>query len=143
MQIKRLAANGQRTFAVVLDAGDEAVSCLLDFARANGVEAGHFTGLGAFQQATLGFFDFDRKDYERIVVDEQVEIVSLLGNFALKDGEAKLHSHVVVARRDGRALGGHLLEGYVRPVLEIVVEDEPAHLRRETDPETGLPLLKL
>ena len=143
MQVKRLADDGRRTFAVVLEAGDEAVQCLTSFAAKHKVEAGYFTGLGAFRQATLGYFDFDRKDYHRIPVKEQVEIVSLVGNFATKDGEVKLHSHVVVAQRDGNAIGGHLLEGHVRPIVELVVEDAPAHLRRQTDPKTGLALLEL
>ena len=143
MKVKQLSSNGERSFAVVLDTGEEAVGSLLEFARQYEVQAGRFTGLGAFRDVTLGFFDFDRKDYERIEIGEQVEIVSLVGNFATQDGEAKLHPHVVVSKRDGTAHGGHLLEGHVRPTLEIVVVDEPAHLRRRTDPETGLALLRL
>lgn len=143
MQVKRLDAGGERTFAVVLEPGDEAVECLTKFAAEHDVTAGHFTGIGAFRDVTLGFFDFDRMDYERTALNEQVEILSLIGNFATKDGEAKLHAHAVVSDRHGKAFGGHLLEGHVRPILELVVEDEPAHLRRQTDAKTGLPLLKL
>ncbi len=143
MQVKRLAADGRRSFAVVLDRGDEAMKCLLQFAAEHEVDAGHFTGLGAFEHVVLGYFDMEAKDYERIPLDEQVEIVSLVGNFARKDDDIRMHAHVVVARRDGRAFGGHLLEGRVRPILEIVVEDEPSHMRRHTDADTGLPLLKL
>lgn len=143
MQVRKLIDNGHRAFAVVLEAGDEAIDCLTDFATEYGVDAGHFTGLGAFRRVTLGYFDFDRKDYKRIPLDEQVEIVSLVGNFATEDGETRMHPHIVVARSDGTAFGGHLLEGEVRPILELVVEDEPAHLRRKTDPETGLALLKV
>lgn len=143
MQVKKLAENGHRTYAVVLDAGDEVIDRLTAFATEHGVDAGHFTGVGAFRRVTLGYFDFDRKDYKRIPLDEQVEIVSLVGNFATEDGETRMHPHIVVARSDGTAFGGHLLEGEVRPILELVVEDEPAHLRRKTDPETGLALLKL
>ena len=138
-----LSDNGQRTFAVVLESGDEAIECLTAFASEYGIDAGHFTGLGAFRKVTLGYFDFDRKDYKRIPLNEQVEIVSLVGNFATEDGETRMHPHVVVARSDGSAFGGHLLAGEVRPIVELVVEDEPAHLRRHTDPETGLALLKL
>lgn len=141
MRVKDLSTDGLRRFVVVLDPGDEAVECLLSFAREHDIRAGEITGLGAFQDVTLGFFDFDRKDYERIRLSEQVEVVSLLGNFATKDGEVKLHPHVVVSKRDGRAFGGHLLEGHVRPTLEVMVTEAPPHLRRQTDPETGLPLL--
>lgn len=143
MKVAQLFDDGVRSYAIAMDPGDEAVECLLEFARQNRVEAASFTGLGAFSDVTLGFFDFDTKDYHEIPMEEQVEVVSLVGNFATKDGEVKLHPHVVVARRDGHAFGGHLLRGHVKPTLEVVVEDTPAHLRRETDPATGLPLLKI
>ena len=141
MRVKDISTEETRRFVVVLDTGEEAVESLLSFARQHDIRAGEITGLGAFRDVTLGFFDFDRKDYERIRFDEQVEVVSLLGNFATKDGEPKLHPHVVVSKRDGRAYGGHLLEGHVRPTLEVMVTEAPPHLRRRTDPETGLPLL--
>ncbi len=143
MQVKQISAGGERRFAVVLDTGEEAAECLLSFARENRITGAAFTGIGAFRDVTLGFFDIDRKEYERIRLDEQVEVVTLVGNFATKDGEPKLHAHVVVSKRSGHAFGGHLLEAHVRPTLEVVVTETPADLRRETDPETGLPLLAL
>ncbi len=143
MQIKQLSGGDERRFVVVLDTGEEAVESLLSFAREHGITAAAFTGLGAFSDVTLGFFDIERKEYERIRIDEQVELVTLVGNFATKDGEAKLHPHAVVSKRSGQAFGGHLLEAHVRPTLEVVVTETPAELRRETDPETGLPLLAL
>ena len=89
------------------------------------------TALGAFRSVTLGFFDFGRKDYERIPIDEQVEVLSLVGDFASdEDGEVALHAHVVVGKRDGSAHGGHLLAASVRPTLEAMVVDAPAELRR-------------
>lgn len=141
MRVKDISTEGLRRFVVVLDPDEEVVSCLLSFAREHDLRAGELSGLGAFRDVTLGFFDMEARDYERIRLDEQVEVVSLLGNFATKDGEPKLHPHVVVAKRDGRAYGGHLLEGHVRPTLEVMVTEAPPHLHRRTDPETGLPLL--
>jgi uncharacterized protein len=143
MQVKEIPGLGERRFVVVLATGEEALECLLSFARERRITAAAFTGLGAFKDVTLGFFDLDRKDYERIRLDEQVEVLTLVGNIATKDGETKLHPHVVVSKRDGQAFGGHLLEAHVRPTLEVVVTETPAELCRETDPETGLPLLVL
>ena len=143
MKSKLLHDGPLKTFAVILDTGDEFVSSLTRFAEENGLSASAFTGLGAFSDCVLGFFDMERKDYERIVVDEQVEVVSLVGDVALKDGSPKLHPHVVVSRRDGTALGGHLLEAHVRPTLEVTLTEAPAHLRRRTDEATGLPLIDI
>ncbi|TFL18357.1 PPC domain-containing DNA-binding protein [Jannaschia formosa] len=143
MRSKKLDARGETSFVVALDDGDEAVESLLAFARAHDVTAGRFTGLGAFSSVVLGFFDFQKKDYVRTVLDEQVEVATLVGDFAVMGDEVKLHPHIVVSKRDGRAYGGHLLEGRVHPTLEVLVTVAPDHLRRRTDPETGLPLLAI
>jgi predicted DNA-binding protein with PD1-like motif len=143
MQSRRLDTPNETSFVVVLDDGEEAVESLLGFARDNGITSGRFTGLGAFSSVVLGFFDFETKDYIRTNLDEQVEVATLVGDFAMKDGAPKLHPHIVVSKRDGRAYGGHLLEGLVHPTLEVLITVAPDHLRRETDPATGLPLLAL
>jgi uncharacterized protein len=49
----------------------------------------------------------------------------------------------VLGTRDGTTRGGHLIEGYVRPTLELIVDEVPAHLRRRYDPDTGLALIAL
>jgi len=133
----------QRTFAVVFDKGDEVLESLLAFAKEHRLSAADFTGLGALSDAVLGYFDWQRKDYKRIRIEEQVEVLNLTGNIALSDGEPKLHPHIVLGKSDGSAHGGHLLEGHVRPTLEVVVTESPAHLRRKSDPETGLALINL
>jgi hypothetical protein len=132
---------GERTFVAVFDAGDEAMRLLGDFVKNEHVSGAHLTGIGALSAATLGFFDLERKDYRRIVVAEQVEVVSLVGNVALDRGEPKLHVHMVVAKADGSAMGGHLLEAHVRPTLEVVIVESPRHLRRKLDRASGLALL--
>jgi uncharacterized protein len=143
MRSKLIYDGPQRTFAVVFDHGDEVLENLLAFAKENRLSAAEFTGIGAFSAAVLGYFDWQRKDYTRIPVDEQVEVLSLTGNIALADGEPKLHPHVVVGKADGSAHGGHLLEAHVRPTLELIVTESPAHLQRRSDPETGLALIRL
>ena len=143
MKSKLIHADGQRTFALVFDTGDEVVSSLSNFARQQGLSAARFTGLGAFSDVVLGYFDWEKKDYERIPLTEQVEVVSFVGDVALGDKGPKLHPHVVVSKRDGSAWGGHLLEAHVRPTLEVVLTEAPAHLHRRHDPESGLALIRL
>lgn len=135
--------NGLRTFAVVFDTGDEAASGLLAFARDHRVSAAAFTGIGALQNVTVGYFELERRDYKRIRLDEQVEVLALAGNIALTTAGPKVHAHLVVGRSDGSAHGGHLLEAHVRPTLEVIVTETPAHLHRRSDPDTGLALIRL
>lgn len=143
MQAKQLhEENGQKTFALVFDTGNEFMTELTAFAGENGLDAASFTALGAFSRVTLGYFDMEKKEYEKIPVEEQVEVISLVGTIApTENGQPQVHAHVVVGFRDGTTRGGHLLEASVRPTLEVVLVESPAHLQRKTDKETGLPLL--
>ena len=143
MKSKLINDGPQRSFVVVFDTGDEVTESLLAFAREQGLSAAEFTGLGAFSDAVLGYFDWQKKDYNRIRIEEQVEVLNLTGNIALVDGKPKLHPHIVLGKADGTAHGGHLLEGHVRPTLEVIVTESPVHLRRKSDPETGLALIEL
>ena len=133
---------GQRTFAIVFDEGEEVSGGLLAFARERELAGAYFTAIGALEAATLGFWDAEARDYRRIQVDEQVEVLSLAGNVAIgPDGGPKVHAHLVVGKADGTAHGGHLLGGRVRPTLELVLVENPRELRRRFDPRTGLALL--
>jgi uncharacterized protein len=144
MKSKVLHAAGDKTWVLVFDAGDEVVSTLLAFAKDKGIKSAQLTALGGFREVTLGFFDFDRKDYLSRNVAEQVEVMSLIGNFAqTPEGESKLHAHVVVGKRDYTAHGGHLLRAIVNPTLEVMVTDSPSGLARVFHKDIGLALLKL
>lgn len=144
MKSKLLSSeNDVRTFAVVFSTGDEVASGLLDFAKRNSLAGSHFTAIGAFERATLGYFNWERKEYEKITIDEQVEVLSLIGDVALKDGEPQIHAHVVVGKRDGSAHGGHLLEARVRPTLEVVITESPKRLQRRFDRASGIALIDL
>jgi uncharacterized protein len=135
--------HGEKTFVIVFAKGEEVVAGLQRFAEEHQVTAAHFTAVGALRDVVLGYFERERKDYKRIPLHEQVEVLSLVGNMALADGKPKLHAHVVIGKSDGSAHGGHLLEAHVWPTLEVVVVESPQHLRRAYDPETGLALLDL
>jgi predicted DNA-binding protein with PD1-like motif len=136
--------DGLRTFAVVLDLGDEVCACLERLASSERLSAAQVTAIGAFERATLAFWDWETKAYRDIPVNEQVEVLSLNGDITLDEsGRPKLHLHTVLGRRDGSALGGHLKSARVRPTLEVIVTEAPAHLRRKEDPKTGLALIAI
>lgn len=139
----KLLNDEPKTYALVLDSGDEAVEALRRFAEAQALSASRISALGAFSQAVLGFYDMNRQQYDEVFIPEQVEVVSFVGNIALAAGEPQLHPHVVVARRNGLAHGGRLLEGHVHSTLEVVITESPLHLRRKPDAATGLALLDL
>jgi len=131
------------TYVVVCDPGDEAVAALAQFARAERLEAAQVTAIGAFERATVGWFDRAAKQYRRIPVDEQCEVLSLIGDVAEGQDGPILHVHVVLGLSDGTTRGGHLLEGQVFPTLEVVVTETPAELRKVMRPDLGIALIDL
>lgn len=143
MKSKLIHEGEQKTFALILEKGDEVVQELTQFAKQHGLAASHFTAIGALKNAVLGFFERERRDYKKIPVDEQVEVLSMIGDIALSRGEPKLHAHAVLGKADGTACGGHLLQARVWPTLEVVLTESPRHLRRKLDEETGLALIDL
>ena len=134
---------GERTFAVILETGDEVMACLQAFAEKEKLAAAQITAIGAFSRAELAYFDWETKEYLSIPVEEQVEVASLLGDVALTDGKPSIHAHLVLGRRDGSALAGHLKEARVRPTLEVIITESPAHLRKCKDAESGLALIRV
>ena len=135
---------GEKTFVLIFASGDEAIAGLTAFAKEKGLAASHFTAIGGFQEATLGYFNLDRKDYDKIPVREQVEVLSLVGDVTLTEkGEPKIHAHVVLGRSDGSTRGGHLVEAHVRPTLEVMLIESPHHLCRKHDAQSGLALIQL
>jgi hypothetical protein len=135
-------ADKLRIFVVALESGDEVVASLNEFASRERLSAAQLTAIGALENASLGYFDWESRQYRQNAVAEQTEVASFLGDIALApDGDRSLHVHVVLGRRDGSALAGHLFEGRVRPTLEVVVTESPAHLRKRKDPVSGLALI--
>ena len=135
---------GSRATVAVLDSGEEAFATLTRFADATGISGASLAAIGAFESAVVGWFDFTTKSYKKIRVDEQCEVLSAIGDVATgDDGKASLHVHVVLGLSDGTTRGGHLLEGKVRPTLEVVIEETPAGLRRRKRPDLGIALIDL
>jgi uncharacterized protein len=134
---------GLKTYVLVYEKGDEFISMMEVFAKQHTLAASHFSAIGAFSDAVLGFFDRQLMDYKKIPVKEQVEVLSLNGNITLEDDGYKIHAHTVLGKADGNTIGGHILEAHVWPTLEVVIEESPKYLVRRMDSETGLALLDL
>jgi predicted DNA-binding protein with PD1-like motif len=129
---------------VILDAGEEAFATLTRFANEAGISAASLTAIGAFERATVGWFDIASKSYRKIEVDEQCEVLSAIGDVAVgDDGKPSLHVHIVLGLADGSTRGGHLLSGTVRPTLEVVLTEVPATLRRKKRADLGIALIDL
>jgi predicted DNA-binding protein with PD1-like motif len=143
MIAKQISDEGPLTYAIILETGDEVSESLLQFAKEMQLAASQLTAIGAFSSVVLGYFDWNRKDYKKIPLNEQLEVLSLIGDIALDEkSQPKVHAHVVLGRSDATVLGGHLLEAHVRPTLEVIVTESPKHLRRKYDEQSKLALIR-
>jgi predicted DNA-binding protein with PD1-like motif len=145
MKSKRIGADEQgQVHVIILDTGEEAFAVLTRFANEEGISAASLTAIGAFERATVGWFDIASKSYRKIEVNEQCEVLSAIGDIAVgDDGKPSLHVHIVLGLADGSTRGGHLLAGTVRPTLEVVLTEVPATLRRKKRPDLGIALIDL
>lgn len=143
MNFELINKSDQKTYAIIMDSGDEVTEQLINFAKKAKISASQFTAIGAFSEAVVGFFDFSIKDYKKIVFDEQMEVLALTGDISIYNEEYKIHAHVVLGRSDGTAHGGHLMKAIAHPTLEIILNESVAYLEREMDKDSGLPLIKI
>ena len=142
MRSKQIA-DDPKTLVVILDTGDEILSSLKSVAQAEHLAGSSFKAIGALSEVELGWFNWESRKYQTAVkLKEQVELLSLIGDIALKDGKPQVHAHLVIGRQDGTAHGGHLVSATVRPTCEIVITESPKHLQKEIDPESGLALIR-
>ena len=145
MKSRHFAAEAAaQVHVIILETGEEAFAALSRFANELGISAASLTAIGAFERATVGWFDIASKSYRKIEVDEQCEVLSAIGDVAVgDDGGASLHVHIVLGLADGSTRGGHLLAGTVRPTLEVVLTEVPATLRRKKRADLGIALIDL
>ena len=145
MKSKLLHEEGdEKSYVVVFQTGEEVASGLIEFAKRLQIRTARFSAIGALRELTLGYFDWQTKEYLKIPVREQVEILSLAGNLVTSTEGPKLHAHIVVGKRDGSTHGGHLIDAIVRPTLEVMlVESTSETLKRHHDGASGLALIEI
>jgi hypothetical protein len=136
-------AESSRRWLVRFDPGEELPRDLLALTASLGIETASVSGIGAVERAVIAYFDLAEKRYVETVLDEELEVVSLQGNLTLVAGSPFLHAHILLSRRDGQALAGHLMSARVSVTLEVFLDRFDASATRAMDPRWGLRLLDL
>ncbi len=144
MKSKSINDGAERSFVLVLDQGEEAFKAITEFADNEKISGASVSAIGAFSRAHLGWFDLAEKKYKPIDVDDQCEVLSLMGDVARgDDGKSSLHLHAVLGLKDGSLRGGHFLSGMVQPTLEVVIRETVVHLRRKKRADLGIALISI
>ena len=126
-----------------VEEGSDLLMAIGECASSAGVRAGLLACIGALARARLGYY-LGSGRYKTIELEGPLEIASCLGNISEgPDGELVVHAHICVCDGEGRAYGGHLLEGcVVKPTAELaILELAGARLVRRLYEATGLKLL--
>lgn len=128
---------------LAFESGDDFPRPLEDYADEHRIGAAQVVAIGAFSSATIAYYDPSIKGYQEQKIDEQCEVLSLVGNISSFEGSPRMHLHVTMSQPDGSVIGGHLIRAVVRPTLEVILTALPMVLERSEDEGTGLPLLDL
>ena len=123
-----------------LNHGSDLLEEINGICRKENIRLGRIEALGAVQKARLGFYNQQTHEYNYFTIDQSLEILNLVGNVSLKDGNPIVHAHITLADKTGKAYGGHLALGTMVFACEFMLEafDGPV-FERGFDEETGLP----
>lgn len=126
---------------LVLKRGEELHASLIAYAREHGLESAWLSGLGGSGTVTLGYYNFETKEYEWREFDNDLEITGLTGNLSIVDGEPFWHIHGTFGGPDFAVVGGHVKEMIVGLTCELHITPLGTAMTRKYDEETGLKLL--
>lgn len=128
---------------VRLESGEPVVESLTRLLESEGIGFAVISGLGAARYVRLAYLNVEQREYEAHEIEEQLEVVSLLGNAALREGRPFLHLHVSMGRRDLSLFGGHLQELIANPTIEVWVQPEADSVQRVFDDQIGMAVMQL
>jgi predicted DNA-binding protein with PD1-like motif len=129
-------------YVMVLRQGDNVFDELKTLATTEKIPSAHLSGMG-FVHVTFGFFDFKEKKYNPKDFKD-VELASMLGTIAWKDGEVSIHAHGVAGDKTFHTYGGHILDAQVSTgSVEILITLHPQRLERKRDEALGADVLDI
>jgi len=139
--MKSVSENGHHL--IVLERGEEVIGTLTEYCERSHLTHAFFQGLGAVEEAEVGFYRLNSKSYDFKILPETHEVASLLGNITLVEGKPFVHAHVVLSRADDSlsCVGGHLKKARVAVTLEIHLTTLAVSVERKLDDAIGLRLI--
>ena len=127
-----------KDYLINIDKDEKVVETLTRFCKENGIKNAKLSGIGAVKKTKIGAYDLPKKEYIKREYSEILELLSLEGNVALKDGEPFIHAHVVLSDHNMQTLGGHLFETTVGVAGEFFLTQFDGNAYRELKPDIGL-----
>lgn len=114
-----------RNFYITFTKDDDVAAGLAEFAEKNHLTNTHFSAIGAFGSAVIGWSDRPKKAFKVVHLNEEMEVAAFNGSITRdKDGKPVVHAHCVVGLlSNGRAYAGHCLEEHVSLTMQMYLTD--------------------
>jgi predicted DNA-binding protein with PD1-like motif len=142
--VRSIQTEAERVIFSRMEPEEDVLETIETVAAEYGVKSGQVSLIGAISGAKLGYFHLDANEYRDFTIEDDVEVVSCIGNISTLNGKAMVHAHMIVADETGRCYGGHLMRGCkVSVTIELVIIETAAELTRARDEKTGLNLLNI
>lgn len=126
-----------------LDRGEEIISTIENFSKANNIKCAFISGIGAADKLRLGVFDVKKKAYNLKDFSGDFEITSLMGNITVLDEEnVYIHLHANIADIKCNAHAGHVKSAYVSITAELIIDEIDAEVRRDKEPDLKINIFK-
>ena len=123
---------------------EDLIDAVTEIVKKHEIKSGLINIIGALKQFTIGYFNLHTKQYNFKTFNEDVELISCMGNVAYKDGEPMIHLHVTVGKDDFSILAGHLSQPSIISVTgEVYIYEIAQKLNRVNDPQFDLSLIDL
>ncbi len=144
MNLKSIDVKVRRVIVGKVEPDEDLIDAITKLVKTYNIKAGLLNCIGAFKKFTIGYFDLNKKEYKFETFDENVELLSCLGNIAYKNGKPIIHAHVSVGRPDFSIIGGHLSQPSIISITgEIYILEIDQKLNRSLDPQFNLFLLNI
>ena len=132
----------QGRYLLRFDRGEEVIAGLAVFAAQERIPGASFTAIGAAEKVVISFYHGRLKQYEDMVIKDELEIASLTGNIAWKENAPVVHAHGVFSDRNMKSFGGHVKKCVVSFTCEVALSVFSKKIERMYDKTTGLNLLR-
>ena len=142
--LKSKETSVNRVIIAKVEPNEDIFDAIKEVIKKHEVKSGLINIIGALKKITIGFFNIDKKEYNFKTFDEDVELISCMGNISYKDNEPIIHLHVSIGMEDYTIIGGHLTQpSIVSVTAEIYIYEINDIINRVNDPRFDLSLLDL
>jgi predicted DNA-binding protein with PD1-like motif len=139
--MKYIKLNPNRYF-IRIDKDEEIMSSIADFCAKQKIVSADFNGIGATNNAVIGIYDEEIKEYRNNTVKSNCEITNLVGNVSLLDNKPFVHAHINMSDASLNTIGGHLKTAVVSVTCEIFLTSYKKKLVRQFDKQVKINTIK-